>query len=130
MPDTHIPILWWPSVCSHHTPQLNRHMKGHTTQQPLIQLIRYNRPPRHTKPCKTHIHPLRTFITTCKYTERNLNICLHVLSAASFSLLQSPPLSKTFLLPILPSHSMTGLYLVPAFTCIMTSSYISPFLSN
>jgi len=45
-----------------------------------------------------HIHPLRIFIITYKYTEWNLNVSFHVLSAASlavsFSLLpfQSPPL--------------------------------------
>jgi len=36
----------------------------------LTQLIKYNCPPKHTKP--STIHPLRTLMTTCKYTEQNL----------------------------------------------------------
>jgi len=72
-----------------------------------------------------HIHPLKIFRPTCTCAERNLNISCHVLSALPFFL---DPVSSSPLKPF--SHTSFLLiqwqalfYLVPAFTCIMTSSY-------
>jgi len=60
----------------------------------LTQLIRYNFPLKHTKP--STIHLLGTLITTCKYTEQNLNIACHGFSPSPLSLLSLLSLRSNF----------------------------------
>jgi len=64
----------------------------------LTKLVRYNCPLKHTKPGT--IHPLRTLIITCKYTEQNLNITCHGFS---------PSLCPVSLLSVLVSSSSFSL---------------------
>jgi len=93
----------WPHTFLHSNP----HIKEHTIQQSLTRLVRYNCPLKHTKPGT--IHPLRTLITTCKYTEQNLNITCHLvlprfLSLSPSCLFLSPSVSSSsFKLPSRPS---------------------------
>jgi len=53
MPETHTPTLWWPRPATPHSVTLKSAQERTYNTIPLIQLIRYNYPPKHTEPC-TH----------------------------------------------------------------------------
>jgi len=73
--------------------QSKPHIKEHTTQKCLTQLIRYNSPLKHTMPGT--IHPLGTLITTSKYTEQNLNFTCRGFSLSPLSVSPFPLVSTT-----------------------------------